>query len=454
MEHIIKKVTEKTNELVLQGRTSEAMWCLENVATEVLNMLGLLNLDHGSSKESLRLLNMASQVKRCNWSIFNNIAHVCNSVGDYAMAEEYGRRACKLCAKQCYNPHYNLGVILSNLKKYKEAIDSYRRGVTINPHHASMRHNLATCLLVDGQFEEGWSEYEYRLLTGDRTQDMYNRFSKFPQWDGKPLDGKKLMIYSEQGLGDLIHFSRWIPQIEGDVVLECQQAALDILENSLGLVNAISRDDSDWAPVEELPKFDVVIPVCSLGNLFKAAPENTPNKPYLRGIKKNSSLIPDNDKKKIGICWAGSYGHRQDHDRSVHLAWFREIGEIPDVQLYSLQKSTIYHRQWNGQNVNLLDDCGNMDVIDLESEIHTLQDVANMMIHMDLIITVDTALAHLAGALGLPVWVIIPYIPDWRWGHTGDTTFWYPSMRLIRQGEKGDWSDVFATIKRSLAHVG
>jgi hypothetical protein len=267
------------------------------------------------------------------------------------------------------------------------------------------------------------------------------RHFRQPMWNGESLGGKTILLYAEQGLGDTIQFVRYasiVKQHGGTVVVECQKPLVGLLEGCPGVDQLVAQGD-------DLPAFDVQAPLLSVPGILGTSVETIPARaPYL--FAKAARVEPWRERLidgfKIGIAWQGNPAFRGDPFRSIPLRCFAPLAEIPGVCLVSLQK---------GAGTEQLAEVRDLfPVIELGSRLDDFLDTAAVMGHLDLVITSDTAPAHLAGALGVPVWVALSFAPDWRWLLDRCDSPWYPTMRLFRQRELGNWDGVFQEIKEAL----
>jgi Tfp pilus assembly protein PilF len=348
--------------------------------------------------------------------------------------------------------YYNLGLVLVKAGELDEAIACYHEALRLKPDYAEAHKDLALAWLVLGNFEQGWPEYEWRW----ECPDVDPRPLPQPPWDGAPLAGHRILLHAEQGLGDTLQFIRYAPLVQqrgGKVVVRCQRRLLPLLASCPGIDRLVA-----WE--EAVPDFDVYAPLLGLPGIFGTTLATIPARvPYLaadaqlvehwrRELDLCSTPSPSGEGSrireafKIGIAWQGNPKHKQDRQRSVSLARFEILARLPGVQLFSLQV---------GPGVEQLRDQA-FPVTDLGSRFDSasFQDVAAVMTILDLVICVDSALAHLAGALGVPVWVLLPYIPDWRWLLRREDCPWYPSMRLFRQKQTDDWDGVFERVVGTL----
>jgi tetratricopeptide (TPR) repeat protein len=341
------------------------------------------------------------------------------------------------------NAYHNLGAAIMEQGKPEEALDRFRQAVRHQPDYATAHMSLGMVYLTLGKFEEGWPEYEWRW----KTKDFAMRPLKQPRWEGGPLDGKTILLYAEQGLGDTLHFVRYVRLVKergAKVILECQAALMRLLARTPGI-------DQFVAAGAELPPFDVHAPLLSLPLLFSTAEATIPaDVPYVfpdPGLEQRwRAELKAIVGFKIGVNWQGNPEHKKDRYRSFPLERLGPIARMPGVKLISLQK---------GPGADQLRTAGvTLGVLDLGTRLDEkagpFMDTAALMKSLDLVITSDTATAHLAGALGVPVWVALPFAPDWRWLLQRSDSPWYPTMRLLRQSRQGDWEGVFEAMAEAL----
>jgi hypothetical protein len=314
--------------------------------------------------------------------------------------------------------------------------------VDLAPDYAEAHVNRALTRLHVGDWQRGWQEFEWRW----RTADALPRGLAQPWWRGEPLAGRTILLYAEQGLGDTIQFIRFAPIVKrrgGTVVVECQQPLVRLLEGCAGVDRLVGQGDA-------LPAFDVQAPLLSLPGILKTSPETIPaDVPYLSvrpaAVQAWRERLKEIDGFRIGIAWQGNPAVRGDRLRSIALGHFAALAEIPGVRLVSLQK---------GPGAEQLEAAGGrFRITELGSRLQDFADTAAVMNSLDLVITSDTGPAHLAGALGVPVWVALSLAPDWRWSSGRSDSPWYPTMRLFRQKEWGNWQAVFEEIKKSLCEL-
>lgn len=338
----------------------------------------------------------------------------------------------------------NLGVVYQYQNRYDEAIEQYRRAITFNPDFEEAHFNLSLVLLVTGQFAEGWKEYEWRTRKQDWQTTGAHSFS-IPRWKGEPFAGRELFVYDEQGMGDTLQFVRYLPMVRelgGKVVLETAAPLVDLLKG------AGVADEIVCRPFASDPntRFDYHVPLLSLPQLFQTDPAAIPAEiPYLKASPEKAahwrSRI-DPSRFSVGIVWAGKPSHRNDRNRSCPLETFYPLLTMEGIQVIGLQKGEAAAQ---AAGLSLPTDFQNVG-----PALDSFEDTAGMIENLDLMITVDTSVAHLAGAMGRPVWLLVPFSPDWRWLLDRNDTPWYPTMRLFRQTEPGDWGAVFRKVKKEL----
>jgi len=328
----------------------------------------------------------------------------------------------------------NLGRAELGLGRLAAAERSFGEAIRLMPDLAEAHFNRATPLFLLGRSEDGWEEYEWRW----RIDRFEKPPSAAPRWTGEPLAGRRLLVHEEQGLGDTLQFVRYLPLIASEpepVSLLCNPRLVKLLRGSLpGIV---------LSPKPSIPDHDLLVPLLSLPRMLGRTRGAPPSAPYL--LRPEAARTESTGRLKVGLVWAGSSSHPRDRDRSIPLEQLRPWFDVPDVAWFSYQ---VGPRQADIADLGLkatLPDLGRLQP--------DLYEAARVLAGLDLLITVDTAACHLAGALGFPVWLLLARVPDWRWGMTGATTPWYPSMRLFRQPEIGAWQPVIREVRAALAEA-
>ena len=331
----------------------------------------------------------------------------------------------------------NRGILLRTLGKLAEALENYDRLLALQPDNAEGHFNRSLVLLQSGRFQEGWPEYEWRFLKAD---PVIQRHLEIPRWKGEPVRDKRILIHAEQGYGDTIQFVRYarvLSEMGAAVLVEAQDASMSaLLRCADGVTVAYVRGECNESVV------DYQIPIMSLPEVFGTDEHSIPAcssyiaVPHDKAAAWRQRLTDRRGLVRIGIAWAGRREYGNDRNRSIPFETVSELLDYEGCCWYSLQIG-----ERNAAHPNL---------IDLTHKIHDFSDSAAFISNLDLIITVDSAVAHLAGALGKHVWVTLPSAPDWRWMLNRADSPWYPSMRLFRQVRYGEWSTVIEKVLKSL----
>lgn len=319
------------------------------------------------------------------------------------------------------------------------ALSRYDGALIEQPDHAQSHWQRGWCLLLLGELSEGWKEYEWRFQAG------IAQLPGFPQplWQGEPLEGHRILLFDEQGFGDSIQFVRYselVKQRGAEVIVRCRKELKAVYETCPGVDLVIDETDP-------LPAFDVQAPLLSLPRLFDTVLTTIPARtPYL--FAPMDRTVPcalangDNGKLKVGITWSGNPAFRWNRFRSCSLKDIASLALRQDIQLFSLQKGTI--------SDELQKDPLFAGVVCLGAALRDFADTAAAMLALDLVITTDTSVAHIAGALGCKTWLLLSYAADWRWLQDRSDSPWYPSLRLFRQLQPGDWATPIQAINQAL----
>jgi FkbM family methyltransferase len=341
------------------------------------------------------------------------------------------------------NAYKNRGTVLLWYGRTDEALASYERSLVFNPNDAETHTIIGVIRLMIGDFAGGWPEYEWRWKTTAPLPKLDG-----PLWDGSPLEGKTILLTPEQGLGDSIHFIRygaWLKEkYDCRVILHCPSQLRQLLKDCPGIDEWVDQKTSP-------PPFDFFAPLVHVPAVLQHTPDDFPDKvPYLSAdeslIHKWRERLAPYPGRKIGIAWRGSPKHHADKMRSIPLTEFAPLGRLKGIQFFSLQKGP------GAEELNSL--AGRLDVVDLGQELDAntgaFVETAAVLKNLDLLIACDTAVGHVAGALGLPVWLALCNVPDWRWKLQGDSSRSYPSLRLFRQTKFADWTPVFEQMSAAL----
>ncbi len=408
---------------------------------EAHNNLGAALLDLKRTPEALEALHRALELNPRYAKAYNGLGAAQRAMDQVVEAVATFRTAIEL-DPQLPETHTNLGSSLQELGMVDEAIASFRRAIERKPEASEQHFGLASALLLQGDFAAGWPEYEWRLKGKD--QPKHNLRS--PLWDGGDLRGRSIMLLSEQGMGDTLQFIRYAKIVKdrgAAITLGCPSALVRLLSTCPYLDHVASELTQEG--------FDCHVPLMSLPHLLGDMLDTSAALvPYLFADPQLVDLwrarLAAYPGIKVGINWQGNPKYAGDRQRSIPLAQFEPLARVPGVTLISLQMG------YGTEQIAELADRMNLVTLgdDVDRAHGAFMDTAAVMQGLDLIITSDTSTPHLAGALGVPVWMATPFAPDWRWMLHRQDSPWYPSMRLFRQTIRGDWSTVFADITAEL----
>jgi hypothetical protein len=359
--------------------------------------------------------------------------------GRLDQAFDHGRRAVALDPCDC-NAQYNLGLVHYDRGEIRDAIACQRRVIAQMPDHAAAHFELGEALLLDGDFRAGWEEFEWSFRMPGVPPPMPP--TDKPCWEGETLNDGTLLLVGDQGFGDTIQFMRYIPL----VAKRCRELVIACSAEMTPLIAQLSGNAKIFRLWRDAPAFDRHARLSSLPRLFKTELDSVPAQvPYLRADparaahwKKRIATLAPSGYRRIGLVWAGRPEHGNDRNRSMALSKLAPLAALDQVALVSLQKGPA-----GGQIGGYF---GPAPLINLAPDINDFVDTAGIIDALDLVVTVDTSVAHLAGAMAEPVCVLLPFAPDWRWLRDRDDSPWYPSARLFRQSRAGDWSDPVARL--------
>ena len=440
--------------------------------TDAIHLLGVLAQQNGRLADAEKLIGQAIRLAPATPEFHVNMGRVLADQNRLDLAVSAFRHALKLRPRDA-ETHNNLGAVLqkqeriaeataefqtvlkiaprhaaamialagivADAARWDEAIALCRAALAIEPDNADAHLNLAVLLLRSGDFAHGWSEYEWRwkvagLEVGPLT-------SAQPPWNGGELAGKRIVLHTEQGLGDTIQMARFAPLVRrrgGYTILYCQPELTRLLKTVPEVDEVIA-----WGKLP--PPCDEHCPMISLPRAFKTDLTNIPaNVPYVSADPERSrkwrDRIGEDKRLKVGLAWAGSANHARDLQRSLPLSRFAPLAARTDVRFFSLQKGNAAEQARSAP----------FELTDWTDELSDFADTAALVENLDLVITVDSAVAHLCGALGRKVWVLIPWIPDWRWLLDRADSPWYPTLRLFRQKKRDDWDAPLAEMAEAM----
>lgn len=437
--------------------------------SQLLFLLGMVLHKKNQDEEAVKCLSLAAQYRPDSARIFKGLGCAYQGLTDHARAASAFEKAMELephsgdvrynLGKSCYhleqieratalfrqaveinpqdfNSWNNLGKCLKELNRLDESIEAYNHAVEISPDYALARYGRAISLMAAGRLLEGFREYE------SRWHSMKPRKFSQPVWQGENLPGKTLLIHAEQGFGDAIQMVRFIPAVRervGNIILECRPELEKLFQYSKCADTVIPYG----AP---MPPFDCFIPMLSLPRVLGATLETIPNQtPYLSAPVSQAMRPVKPGHLKAGLVWTGNPNHHQDAARSIPLRTLLPILQVPDVTFYSLQQVVPSRDRPCLQAMP--------EKIASHLMFENFLDTASIIAQLDLVIAVDTAVAHLAGALGKPAWMLLQHSPDWRWFLDRADTPWYPNMQLFRQTERNNWESPVTRVAEALRRL-
>lgn len=434
------------------GKTATAERLLRHILKvaprqpEALHLAGIAAFRLGRHEEALGLV-LAAIAHGVETALYlRNICEIYRTLGRLDDAIAAARRASALAPNDPLCLH-NQSIIHYHRLELDEALACADQALAIEPGMPGAHFGRAETLLLQGRWAEGWEEYEWRFRIGGAAPLIPPGQVRpgVPQWDGKPVDGTLLLI-ADQGFGDVIQFGRYVAWAEGicpDIVMAGSAEVQPVLRQVAPRAKLVVR----WP---DLPRYAAYCALSGLPRLEGTRVDRVPGAaPYMRSDparrarwrERLAGLVPGG-LRRIGVVWAGRPTHNNDRNRSAGLETFAAIADVPGIALLTLQKGPTV-----GQAGRYF---GRAPLINLGAEIVDYEDTMAVLDNLDLLISVDTSVAHLAGAMGRPVWVMLPMAPDWRWLLDRDDTPWYPSMRLFRQRRSRQWDDVVGDVVEAL----
>ncbi len=404
------------------------------------NNLGVVLASLGRHREAEEFHRAALAVRPESADAQYNLGIALQALGRREEAANAYRRALEIDPGHNETP-INLGFILEKLGRYQEAIGAYRMVLPTNADFPKARYNEALVRLQLGQFAEGWDLHEWRWRGG--VEALKPRGLVQPQWDGGDIANRTILLHAEGGMGDTIQFCRYVEMVAARgarVVLEVQRPLMPLLTGLDGAWRVIGRGDP-------LPPFDLHCPLLSLPRLFDTRLETIPSRsPYLvadpaRMAKWRERVVGPGP--HIGFAWSGNPAQQNDSNRSAPFSAFTSLLRNRSASWYLIQPAP------HGVDEDAL--AATPGLSDYRTQLTDFAETAALIGLLDLVITVDTSVAHLAGALGKPTWVVLTFAPDWRWLLDREDCPWYPTMRLFRQSKPGDWAGAMAVVEAALA---
>jgi tetratricopeptide (TPR) repeat protein len=408
-----------------------AALAIDATSADALNNLGAALMEIGQLDDAERALSRALELHPGFLDAQINLGNAFCRLGRIDQSLSILRSARSL-KPDSFDASLGLANALTAGRELDEADALYRSVLAMRPVDPLAHSNLGYLLLLRGDFERGWPEaqWHYRL-----TDKPARPIPQCPQWDGTDLAGRRILLRADQGFGDCIQFARYIPMVAqpgAKITLACYPELHRLLKNSApGVCQAIDQ----WLlPENPLNAFDVQCPLPLLPGVFKTTLQTIPSAtPYLTpdpaDVQHWRKRIGEHSRFKVGLAWSGRPEFIHYRTRSVPVEKFAPLMQLPNVRLFSLQKAKSAEHENRAK----------IQIIDWTDELDDFADTAALLANLDLLITSDTAVAHLAGAMGKPVWLLLPFVPDWRWMLDRADSPWYPTMRLFRQPKSGDW---------------
>jgi FkbM family methyltransferase len=432
-----------------QGKTENAIKCFEKSLrlnphhAEAYIALGNVYLQKNSLPEALRNYENALTLQTDHAEALKGVAIVLNRQGRFQESFDMYERILSLNTDKA-EIYLCMGNALKAKGDFEAAIGYYHKALSLEPDNPKAHLFIGLIHLLQGKFDPGWNEYEWRWKA-DPLVKQKDRYT-MPLWDGRSLGGKTLLLHSEQGYGDSIHFIRYIRMLKGKggrVLLEAPESLRRLFEGIPDIHHIITKGDT-------LPSADFHASLLHLPRIFQTDLHTIPAEiPYLsinqEDIEKWKDRLNNYPGLKVGIVWAGSPHHKKDHLRSLSLPMIQAFLEVPNVTFFSFQVGE------RADDLKQYDFCKNVQ--DISPELSDFAETGAVLHSVDLLISVDTSVAHLAGALGRPVWTLLPFIPDWRWLMEREDSPWYPSMRLFRQNNRAEWEPVINRVATELRRL-
>lgn len=432
-------------------KINESIECFDKVTkilpndSDCINSLGLATLYSGDIDKAIELFISAINMNQKNADSWSNLGCQFRFKKHHESAIRCLKEAVKLSKSKNDKILMNLAGALAEDLQIKKSEKYLKKAIKINPKNHSAHFDLGCCYFLQNKFRKAWRHFDHRYKSFDNLKSIISNFSKNKKWTGQKIKDKTILFFSEQGFGDIINFIRFIENFKNkftkvNIKILVPEEIRALLQNNL-CYNFITKiEDHDyWCPLLNIPYY-LNIGKNQIKNNFK---------PYIK-----SSKICDYSSFekmfKIGICWAGNPAHPRDKDRCCELKYFKEIYDLPNIKLFSLQKD-LRLRLWPNEKTPIdLANCDDIKLINMAPHMNSWEDTASIIDGLDLIVTVDTSVLHLCGAMGKKTFALIPKFPDWRWGLNTSENIWYPNVKLFRQQYHSDWKSAIKEIKEEI----
>ncbi len=409
--------------------------------TEVYSNLGASLNKAKRYDESIAALETAIEKMPNHGGAYTNLGNVYNKIHEYKKAAKLHEKSIELDPKGS-NAYSNVGTSYKYLGFTNKAIDAYKKAIELNPNFENAHFDLSTVYLAKENFEDGFKEYEWRF----RKEEMRGHIIKYKHIFSKPMltkdidiKGKTLLVHSEQGFGDSIMFARFLPMLKKrgcTLAVECRNELKPLFENMKEVDIVVGREEN------KTPEFDYHLPIMSVAHICDMKKKDDfPTAPYFK-IKKDKKFKLNSGKIKIGLCWSASSTGESYEGKVFELDNFEGLIKNPKIEIYSLQ---VGHGSEQIQKYGFEN-----DIIDMTEKLSDFGKTASFMKELDLVISSDTSVAHLAGAIGIKSYVLLQKYPDWRWLYKGEDSYLYPSLKLFRQKQNRNWESVFQSLYAKL----
>jgi Flp pilus assembly protein TadD len=436
--------------LEARGKTEEAIDAYRGVLERepdffpALSNLGTALSKSGRLAEAIEVFRAGTRFHPDVHQLYQNLSLALRQNWELPEAEAAARRAIEL-ASEVASAHNALGAALAGQGRFAESVEPYEKAIALDPEFADAHLNLGLARLTLGDWRRAWPEYEWRFKSTG-VPALAAHLLALPAWRGEDLGGKKILLHGEQGFGDFLMFARYVPLVAGragETFLECPTALGELAKTVPGQFTLV-------APGAQVLPVQYRCSLLSLPGVFRTTPRtvrwsgayiSAPEEAVARWGEK---VAAPSSKLNVGLVWAGSAGHLNDRWRSIRLGLLEPLGGVANVEFHSLQI---------GERAGEVASCG-FPIRDWSKELTSFTETAGLISRLDLVIAVDTAVAHLAGAMGKAVWILLPAVGDWRWLVSGDKTAWYLTARLFRQEKRGEWGGVVERVRGELEGLG